>query len=481
MAAARRLLPRALALAAIGVIALPATASAHRLIGRYESPLPLAAYLAGAAVAVGLSFVIVIFRGRADADAVEREAEAARRGPVVGVPRALQLGGRALGLLAWLWIVAQGLVAGSGSDADVGSLFLWTYGWVAIPIISAVLAPVWEWLDPFATLHDLGAAALRRLGVGRDWKTAAYPSALATWPAVAAFIVFVWLELVYTSARGGRVLVVAVLLYTGWTLAMMAQYGRDTWRRRGDAFTVWFGLVNRLAPFGLVEDDRDRGSRLVRRPFGSGLLVTDWRRSDLVLVAVATAAILFDGISQTQFWFDLVGSPSLPAQTVQLLLFLGAIAGAVVLVSQVVGIRALAAGLVPIALGYLVAHYFTALIFDGQRIVTILSDPFNVGWDLFGTASFEPDDTFAPYGLVWAVELVAVVGGHVYGALMGHRAALLESPPGARGPFADIRARQVPLAVLMVALTTLTLWSLGQNLVQTAGEAAAVVERTLSG
>src|SRR4029079_7992315 len=102
------------------------------------------------------------------ADAVEREADAARRGPIIAVPHAIQLGGRALGLLAWLWIVAQGLVAGSGSDADVGSLFLWTYGWVAIPIISAVLAPVWEWLPPLPPLPIIGArprrAVVRRAG-----------------------------------------------------------------------------------------------------------------------------------------------------------------------------------------------------------------------------------------------------------------------------------------------------------------------------
>jgi hypothetical protein len=39
----------------------------------------------------------------------------------------------------------------------------------------------------------------------------------------------------------------------------------------------------------------------------------------------------------------------------------------------------------------------------------------------------------------------------------------------------------VPLALLMVFLTALTLWSLGQNLVHTAGEVASVVQRGLPG
>ena len=45
--------------------------------------------------------------------------------------------------------------------------------------------------------------------------------------------------------------------------------------------------------------------------------------------------------------------------------------------------------------------------------------------------------------------------------------------PTTTGMFAGVRSRQVPIAVLMVFLTTLTLWSLGQNLVHTANEATA--------
>ena len=408
---------------ALAVLALaPASASAHTLTGRYESPLPLAAYLGGAALVVALSFAIVILRGRSGAADTANGADVpAGRG--IGVPRGLRLVFRALGLVAWAWIVAQGIVGGTNADADVGSLFLWTYGWVALPILSAFIAPVWEWFDPFATLHDLGTAVARRLG-RTGWRSIPFPSGLERWPAVVALVVFVWLELVYTNARGGRVLVIALVLYTAWTLAMMTRYGRDTWRRNGEAFTVWMGILNRVAPLAPAGEG---ATSLRTRRFGAGLLEPGWLRSDVVLVAVGTGSILFDGLSQTQAWFDLVGVPSLGAGTVQLLLFLGVIAGLVLAVAAVVGFRAMAAGLVPIALGYLIAHYFTALAFDGQRIVTILSDPFNAGWNLFGTATYEPNETFLPFGIVWAIELIAVVGGHVFGAVMGHRAAVLDA------------------------------------------------------
>ena len=462
------------------LVLLPAAASAHLLIGRFESPLPLVVYLLAAATAVALSFAVVIGRSPGGGAAVPAPDEPAPE--PIRVPRVLRRGIQTVGLIGWLWVVIQGVLGATSSDADVGSLFLWTYGWVLLPILSAFVAPVWDWLDPFATLHDLGAAALRRLGV-QAWRTAPYPAGLDRWPAVVAFVLFVWLELVYANARAGRTLTIVLLLYTAWTLAMMAQYGRDTWRRRGETFTVWFGLLNRLAP--LTDDDDPKAATLRRRPFGAGLLDAHWTTAELTVVAAATGSILFDGLSQTQFWFDIFGTPPLPAATVQLLLFLGVIVGAVLLVGRLVGTRAMSAGLVPIALGYLIAHYLTAIAFDGQRILAALSDPFQLGWNLLGFAGFEPNETWLPYGVVWAIELVAVVGGHMLGAVMGHRAAMLDRPAGraaaaskkaagskkATGPVPQsatgIRVREVPLAVLMVALTTLTLWSLGQNLVRT--------------
>ena len=81
----------------------------------------------------------------------------------VRVPRAVRVALRLLGLAGWTWIMAQGLAGGS-STAAVAPLILWIYGWVGLATISALLAPIWEWLDPFATLHDALAWLIRRAG-----------------------------------------------------------------------------------------------------------------------------------------------------------------------------------------------------------------------------------------------------------------------------------------------------------------------------
>jgi hypothetical protein len=438
----------------------PATVLAHSLSNTYQSRLPLIVYLAGAAIAVGLSFAFLLI---ADVRAEPPTTTAGRE-----VPRPIRLVLRAIGLIGWAWIVAQGIAGGNGTG-DVTTLFLWVYGWVGLAMLSAFVGPVWQWLDPFTTIHNLGAAILRRLGVA-GWATAEYPASLGRWPALVGFVFFVWLELV-GNGGGPRSLFIVVVGYTAFTLAMMAQFGRDAWRENGETFSVWFGLLGRLAPLALV--GRPSDCRVARRSFASGLLLPGWRIEDLILIAAATASILFDGLSQTQPWFEVFGAPGVPIKTLQLAGFLGLIVVAAFLVSRLVGLSATAAGLLPIAAGYLVAHYFTYLLIDGQRIVVALADPLQQGWDIgnFGFAFFEPSSAFLPPGFVWTVQLAAVVGGHMVGAWAGHVVSSRESGAvrGERGH----RQREVPLAVIMVALTTLTLWSLGQALVVQAPASAA--------
>ena len=205
---------------AIGLaVFLPATVAAHTLNATYTSRLPLAVYLVGAATTVALSFIFVIVR---DVRAAPPDLGAEGSLP----PAWLRYTLRALGLIGWIWIIAQG-IAGNSSDADVATLFLWVYGWVGLAIICALVGPAWHFLDPFSTLHDIGAWVLGRLGV-QGWAIADYPERLGRWPAVAGFAFFVWLELVVVA--GPSTLFIVVVGYTALTLAMMAQFGRDEWR-----------------------------------------------------------------------------------------------------------------------------------------------------------------------------------------------------------------------------------------------------------
>ncbi|HVM29420.1 MAG TPA: hypothetical protein VM305_01430 [Candidatus Limnocylindrales bacterium] len=468
----RHLVPRALCLSTTLLLGLPASAAGHTLTERYEAPLPLVAHIAGAALAVAMSFAFVMLRtprppgGTSDGRPEPRT-----------VPAWLRHTLSAIGLLAWAWILAQGLLGGAAPTGDVGYLFLWVYGWIGVALLSAVVGPAWAWLDPFSTLHRLLSAAGRRLGLlGERPRYAPYPARLAIWPAVVGFLVIVWLELV-AFVLGGRMLALLLLAYTLFTLAGMSYYGRAAWRANGEVFGVWFGLLGRLAPLRLIGEPEE--GLVERRPFGAGLLRERWTVAQVVLVAIGAAAIIYDGLSQTRPYFDLFGQldlfglPDVMTHTVVMLALLGLLAGMVLWVGRQVGLRPIGAGLLPVAVGYLAAHYIVALLVDGQAIVNAVNDPWLRGDSLLPGpwSRFEPD-LLVPISLVWSFQLAAVVGGHMLGAWTGHAAieagAETETPNGEafEAPSGGRRLRrEVVLAGLMIGLTTVTLWSLGQEVI----------------
>jgi hypothetical protein len=342
----------------------------------------------------------------------------------------------------------------------VASLFLWVYGWVGVALVSALLGPAWAWLNPFATIHGLLSAAGSRLGLSGG-QPAEYPARLGRWPAVVGFGVVLWLELV-GRVEGGRMLGLFMLAYTFISVAAMGYFGREAWRRQGETFSVWFDLLGRIAPFALVGAPEE--GRVVRRSFAAGMLAGNWKIPELVLVALGTGAIIFDGLSQTEQYFNLFIAQTplgigVVRDTITAVGFLAAVVGIVLLTARMLSVRAVAAGLLPVAVGYLVAHYLTFLLVDGQRIILAVNDPLLRGDNLlpFDLGFFEPT-SFIPVSIVWSIQLAAVVGGHIVGAWAGHAALADETGHAPIG-------RQVPLAVLMVTLTTVTLWSLGQAVV----------------
>lgn len=437
---------RATVSAAVLLLLAAGPAAAHTLDGDVDAPLPFAAYLAGAAIAVALSFAFVAFGD-------DRPAAAPEPGRVRTVWRPVRWALRFVGLLAWLWVVAQA-IAGGTSDAEVASTILWIFGWIGLALVSALLGPVWAWLDPFTTLYDLIAWVMRPTGLHLPGR-APWRQRWQAWPAAVTLGFFVWLEL---SARieDGRGLGLVLVGYTLLTLIGMAWHGKHRWRTHGEAFSVWFGLLGRLAPYGVL--GRRRDGRVGRRPFGYALGREPWSASLLAVVAIAVGSVIWDGVSQTESFYDVFGEVHPVIDTVMLVGFVALLVVLVIVIGQRVGYAAMGAGLVPVAVGYIVAHYLTYLLVEGQRLAVAASDPLQQGWDLFGTARYEPTDAFLSASVVWTVQVIAVVLGHVVGAWLGHGAVRERRRAGET-------ASQWPLAALMISLTVIALWSLGQNLV----------------
>jgi hypothetical protein len=115
--------------------------------------------------------------------------------------------------------------------------------------------------------------------------------------------------------------------------------------------------------------------------------------------------------------------------------------------SSVEFVSDIAPSLIPIAGGYVVAHYWSLWVYQGQFAWRLLTDPFGTGADLLGTADLVPNDALIQPTLVASVQAVSIVIGHLLGVLAAHERAITVLPRRAAV------IGQVPLMVVMIFYT----------------------------
>ncbi len=334
--------------------------------------------------------------------------------------------------------------------------------------------------NPWRAVGRAAGAGFRAIA-GQRPAHLAYPQRLGRWPAAIGLIAFVWLEVVYGSSGGIAVglepdtAAAAALFYSSYTLAMMALFGVEEWCERGEIFSVYFGMFSQLGWFG-VEDGR-LGRR---RPLAAATRWATLPGSAAVVIA-SIASTSFDGASEGAFkgaiestfdrfvdaGFSLTASLRLTDTIFMLLCFAGV---GLVYMLGVRGMRTVrgapslrtlrvgfAHSLIPIALAYLVAHYFSLFVFQEQAQFTyLLSDPLGTAsTDLFGTASGGIDFTVLSANAIWYVQVGALVVGHVLGLTLAHDRALLYWPD-----YRDATRSQYWMLAVMVAFTCFGLYLL---------------------
>ncbi|HEX7255617.1 MAG TPA: hypothetical protein VF236_06785 [Gaiellaceae bacterium] len=387
------------------------------------------------------------------------------------------LGGISAGLLVVVWLAA--LVGRPDAGDNIAPVFIWVVFWLGLVPLVVIFGNLWSVLNPWRAVADAVAWLWARLG--REWEpAAAYPAWLGRWPAALLLLAFATLELAWPRSAEPRTLALAVVIYSWVTWAGMLVYGRRAWLENGEAFAVYFGLLSRISAFAVREENGQR--RVVVRPPLSGLASGDSHPGTVAFVAVMLGSVAFDGLSRATWWQDqlyelearyIVDSPTKADFVALGFNFLGLVAAVVaigvlytlaVYTAKQVGdtdvdlAGAFIGSLIPIALAYLVAHYFTLLVDAGQDAIYLASDPFGKGWDLFGTADFRPaENVFSP-NTIWYVQVGVLVVGHVLGLVLAHEraVALFSSARTA------IRTQYAMLA-LMVLYTCTGLWLLSSG------------------
>ena len=378
-------------------------------------------------------------------------------------------GGVSAGLLVLVFLAA--LLGEPSSAENLSPTFVLVIFWLGLVPLQVVLGDVWRILNPWLAIADAVAWVWGKLG--RTWTPAlTYPARLGVWPAAFTLFCFAAYELAYFEPGNPRPLALAIAFYSYVMWFGMAAFGRRTWDDHGNGFTVYFGLLARIAPFGKRE-----GRLVVRTPL-SGLAGADPTPGMLAVVAVMLGSVGFDGFSRSSIWQNLRADLEAPyildapgtAELVSTALSLGGLVASVLLVALAFRVavaiaeRTIGAGrslvpdfvlsLVPVALVYAVAHYFTYLIIQGQFAIPLSSDPFGYGWDLFGTKDYAA--TIAPFApnTVWYLQVAVLVVGHVAGLAVAHDRAV------AIAPERDALRSQYAMLALMVAYTMTGMWLL---------------------
>ena len=119
--------------------------------------------------------------------------------------------------------------------------------------------------------------------------------------------------------------------------------------------------------------------------------------------------------------------------------------------------RSFVGTLLPIAVAYHLSHYVSYLVIAGQLVFPAASDPFGLGWDLFGTRNWSIDISVIGAKQVWWIAFTALIAGHVLSVLVAHRRALQLFGDPRRAALS-----QLPMMIAMVGLTALSLWILSQ-------------------
>jgi hypothetical protein len=420
---------------------------AHGVGSRTDLPIPLGFALYGAGAAILLTFAVLLLfwrspklGGAGSGRPVPAWLERAADSPPVR--RGLQTIALAVAVL----VVAVGLVGPEDSDRNLAPWALYVTFWVGLVPASLLLGPVWRVANPLRLLAR-AARPLLPSAPGADRLPA-----LGLRPAAASLLVFLWFELVFPARALPATVAAFLVTYAVVHLGLALWFGEE-WLARGDGFEVYSTLVARLSPWGR----RDDGRLVVRSPLANA----DAAPAEPGLAAVVVVllgATAFDGLSRTVFWRTGPGAADdALSGTLGLVAMIALVGALYVLGARLCGRmagqpagpqpRRYAATVIPIVLGYTVAHYFSLLVLDGQTTWILASNPFGVaGVDLFGTYGNVVDLRAVTSDAIAYVQVSGVVVGHVLGVTLAHERALL-SARGARA------SDQLPLVVVMVLFT----------------------------
>jgi hypothetical protein len=446
---------------------------AHGIVGRADLPISNTTIAVAAVVVLVVSFIALAVGWS------QPKLERVRERPLVRIPLAVEVLLGALGVFAFAVTVYAGIAGADSQSDNLAPTAVYVGFWIGVPFATLLFGNVFRLVSPWRAVGRATGWVGGRLGALPE--PLPYPDRLGHWPAAAGILAFTICELCWASAKDPGPVAVLMLVYLAIQFVGMSLYGVDAWTRRGDAFGVWFGLLARLSVFGRRGD-----GRLVLRPPVAGAAGFTAIAGTTALLLTGIGSTAFDGAREGPVFNDPVGSLQDAFQDLGASIGFGLELAFVVCLLITIGVmtviwsiallgmprrtlrlshaalgRRFVHSLIPIAAAYLVAHYFSALVYNGQALWALVSDPLGDGSDLFGGAGSGIDYSVVSATTIAWVQVSALVIGHVSGLVLAHDRAL-----AVYGSPRVAIASQVVMLVVMVLFTVLGLWLLSEALNQ---------------
>jgi hypothetical protein len=421
----------------------------HGIASRRDLPLPFSLVLIGAVLALVISFAILIFAWRQPR--FERVGGRPVRGLTVVVDNpVVTLIARALVLATYAW---AGLAMMVGQDLLTNPIFgfVFVWMWVGLVPISLLLGQFWRATNPLRTIHR-GLCAVARIDPQQGLVT--LPAGVGVWPAAVGLFGFGWLELVQPDRTTLAVLRLWALAWLVILILGAIVFGQR-WIGATDPFEVYASTIAQMSIWRRVGDEL----RLVN-PL-AGLNAWHAPPGATAVVAALLGSTAFDSFTNATWWIQTVQNSAVPTVvwgTGGLLAMIIIVFVSFSLAAAWMGRygdrpatvypRLMVGSLLPIVLGYVVAHYATLLIVEGQRTAINFSDPLGRGWNVFGSAEMGVNSGIFNHPTAIAMtQLCAIVGGHVLGIVCAHEKSVALLPPDRA-----IRG-QLPLLLVMISYT----------------------------
>ena len=435
---------------------------AHGIGGAKDLPIPAEYAIAGAGAALAVSFIVLALAWRTprfDAAHKGRPAPAWLASLVDSTAFAMVL--RVLGLAFFAYVV---WAAVAGPDLLVNPTFgvVYVLLWVGIVPMSLLFGPFYKAVSPVRTIH---LVFTRLTGGDPDVGLVTLPRRVGYWPAALGLLAFVWLELVYPGSTYLSPVRLWFAAYIAITIIGAAIFG-SRWLERADPFEVYSTLVGHLSVFGRTGSDGD-GPLVIRSPLGN----LDGVKAEPGLVGVVSVlfgSTAFDSFKDSNQWLKFsqtVAMSSTWLDFIALLVFCTVVGVTFAAATMATGVepgvsrRSLpnlfAHSVVPIVVGYIVAHYLSYFVEVGQQTVVQLSDPLGKGWNLLGTADWKVNYWISTHPTFLAtLKVLSVVTGHVLGVIAAHDRAIKLLPRRHQ------LTGQLPLLFVMVFYTVTGLYLL---------------------